>query len=88
MWYTLVVKYNQGVHAMTTSTTLSVKVSSSFAKKYRAFCESHCLQVGKFTEQALGEIMEDYYFGTKAQRVLSRSSEKRVAHGAVRKAAR
>ena len=52
------------------TTTLSVKVSASFAKKYRAFCEANCLAVGKFTEAALLEIMEDHYFGLKAQRVL------------------
>jgi hypothetical protein len=62
------------------STTLAVKVSAEFARKYRQFCEEHCLQVGKFTEQALAEMMEDYHFGLKAQRVLSRSSGERIAH--------
>ena len=62
------------------STTLSVKVSTSFAKQYRAFCEAHCLQVGKFTEQALAEVMEDYHFGLKAQRVLSSSSGEVLTH--------
>jgi hypothetical protein len=68
--------------AAPTTTTLSVKVSSEFARKYREFCEAHCLQVGKFTEQALSEIMEDYHFGLKAQRVLSRTSGEAVAHDA------
>lgn len=62
------------------TTTLSVKVSSTFAKKYRAFCEAHCLQVGKFTEQTLTETMEDYHFGLKAQRTLSRSPRDSVEH--------
>lgn len=62
------------------STTLSVKVSPEFAKRYREFCEAHCLQVGKFTEQALTELMEDFHFGLKAQAVLSRASGKTVSH--------
>jgi hypothetical protein len=62
------------------TTTLSVKVSREFARRYREFCESHCLQVGKFTEQALLEIMEDYHFGLKAQRILSRSPGETVPH--------
>lgn len=62
------------------NTTLSVKVSKEFAQKYREFCEAHCLQVGKFTEQALLEIMEDYHLGLKAQRILSRTSGDAVPH--------
>lgn len=65
---------------MPTSTTLAVKVPVEFAKKYRSFCETHCLQVGKFTQQALNEMMEDYYFGLKAQRILSRTSGEEVSH--------
>ncbi len=65
---------------MTATTTLAVKVSRNFARKYREFCESNCLQVGKFTESALGEVMEDYYFGRKAQRILSKTSGPIVAH--------
>lgn len=65
---------------MATTTTLSVKVSREFARRYREFCEAHCLQVGKFTEHTLLEMMEDYHFGMKAQRVLSRSSGEVVPH--------
>lgn len=61
-------------------TTFSIKVDTRFAKRYRTFCSAHCLQVGKFTEQSLREIMEDCYFGEKAQRVLSRSRGKTVSH--------
>ncbi len=63
-------------------TTFSVKVGSQFAKDFRAFCEAHCLQVGKFTERALREIMEDYYFGQKAQAVLGRSEGRTISHEA------
>jgi hypothetical protein len=62
------------------TTTLAVKVSQEFARKYREFCEAHALQVGKFTEQALSELMEDFHFGSKAQRVLSMSSGEAVSH--------
>ena len=65
---------------MAASATLAVKVSAEFARKYRSFCESHFLQVGKFTEQALMEVMEDYHFGLKAQAVLSRTSGEAVDH--------
>ncbi len=65
---------------MPASATLAVKVSEEFARKYRAFCETHTLQVGRFTEQALLEIMEDYHFGLEAQRVLSRASPDAVDH--------
>jgi hypothetical protein len=64
----------------TENTTLAVKVSRDFAKKYRAFCDLHSLQVGKFTEKALAEVMEDFYFGTKAQRILSTASGQVVTH--------
>ena len=63
------------------STTLSVKVSEEFAKHYRSFCEENCLQIGRFTERALLEAMEDHYFGRKAQAVLSRATGKPVPHG-------
>jgi hypothetical protein len=65
---------------MRASTTLAVKVSKDFADRYRGFCETHFLQVGRFTEQALREVMEDYYFGLKAQRTLSRTSGEAVEH--------
>ncbi len=61
-------------------TTFSLKVDARFAKDYRAFCDEHCLQVGKFTEKALREIMEDYHFGDKALRVLARSRGGTVSH--------
>ena len=57
------------------TTTLAVKVSVEFARKYREFCDTHALQVGKFTEQALTELIEDYHFGLKAQRALSVASK-------------
>jgi hypothetical protein len=65
---------------MSSTTTLAVKVSAEFARRYRRFCEENCLQVGKFTEQALLEMMEDHHLGLKAQRVLSRTSGAAVAH--------
>jgi hypothetical protein len=65
---------------MAVTTTLAVKVSPAFARKYREFCEANCLQVGRFTEQALEEIMEDYHFGLKAQRVLSAAKGEPVKH--------
>ncbi|MGQ0505758.1 MAG: hypothetical protein ACT4TC_10605 [Myxococcaceae bacterium] len=40
----------------------------------------HALQVGKFTERALSELMEDFHFGMKAQRVMSAASGKTVSH--------
>jgi hypothetical protein len=51
-------------------TSLSIKVSGSFSKRFRQFCEDNCLQIGRFTQAALEEVMEDYYFGRKAQQVL------------------
>ena len=66
--------------ASTRSTTLAVKVSRAFARKYRDYCDVHALQVGKFTEQALSEVMEDFHFGMKAQRVLSTSTGGAVPH--------
>jgi hypothetical protein len=62
------------------TTTLAVKVSQKFARKYREFCDVHALQVGKFTEQALFELMADYHFGRKAQRVLSATSGDAIPH--------
>ena len=70
------------MYTMASTTTLSVKVSPRFAKKFRAFCEAHALQIGKFTEQALTELMEDYHLGLKAQRVLSKSDAAPVPHDA------
>jgi hypothetical protein len=64
------------------TTTLSVKVDPQFAREFRDFCEAHFLQVGKFAEHALREVMEDFYFGTKAQRVLSGEAGKPVRHEA------
>lgn len=64
---------------MSTS-TLSIKVSSAFAARYRAFCDANYLQVGKLAEGALLEVMEDYHFGRKAQAVLSQAEGKRVSH--------
>ena len=63
-----------------TTATLSVKVSRSFMDRFRKFCAKHFLQVGKFTEHSLREMMEDYSLGTKAQRVLNRHEGKLVSH--------
>ena len=71
-------KYTEGM----ATTTLSVKVDPKFAREFRDFCEAHFLQVGKFAEHALREVMEDFYFGTKAQRILSQHSGKPVRHEA------
>lgn len=62
------------------NSTLSVKVSRKFSAQFRKFCESHFLQIGKFTEHALTEMMEDYHFGMKAQKALSEDGEKTVPH--------
>lgn len=62
------------------TTTLAVKVSRDFARRYREFCEGHALQVGRFTEQALSELMEDFHFGRKAQRVLSATTGQVTSH--------
>jgi hypothetical protein len=63
-------------------TTLSVKVDPKFAREFRDFCEAHCLQEGKFAEHAPREVMEDFYFGTKAQRVLSQHTDEPIRHEA------
>ncbi len=62
------------------SQTLSVKVNKKFASQFRKFCESHFVQIGKFTEYALAEMMEDYHFGLKAQGILSRDDLKPIPH--------
>jgi hypothetical protein len=59
---------------------LSIKVSENFAKNFRKFCEEHCLQIGKFAESTLSEIMEDYYFGQRAQKVLSSNQTHFISH--------
>lgn len=65
---------------MSQTTTLSVKVPVKFAKEFRQFCEENFIQIGKFTEYALSEMMEDYYFGRKAQQVLSEDQGNIVSH--------
>ena len=67
---------------MSKMTTLSVKVDRDFAQEFRRFCEEHFLQVGKFAEHALREVMEDYHFGAKAQKVLSQHRGEPIAHEA------
>lgn len=62
------------------TTTLSIKTTASFAKRYRTFCDVHALQVGKFAEQMLTEVIEDFYFGQKAQRVLSKGTGRAKTH--------
>ena len=56
---------------------MSIKVSSSFASRFREFCDANALSIGKFAEQQLAEVMEDFYFGSKAQRVLSAGDTRR-----------
>jgi hypothetical protein len=58
-------------------TTMSLKVSKSFLRDFRKFCEAYALSIGKFTEMQLTEIMEDYHFGLKAQRVLAKGDSRR-----------
>lgn len=65
---------------MANTIPLAVKVTPAFARRFRAFCEANCLQIGRFTEAALVEVMEDYTFGLKAQRVLSRSAGEPLDH--------
>jgi len=64
------------------TTTLSVEVDLQFAREFRDFCDAHFLRAGKFAEHALREAMEDFYFGTKAQRILSQHRGKPVRHEA------
>lgn len=59
-------------------TTLSLKVSKPFVTRFRRFCDDHALSIGKFAEQQLEEIMEDFHFGRRAQRVLSRGDDRRL----------
>lgn len=58
-------------------TTMSLKVSRSFLNDFRKFCEAHALSIGRFTEMQLTEVMEDYHFGSMAQRVLSKGDNRR-----------
>ncbi|HLG20235.1 MAG TPA: hypothetical protein VI895_10540 [Bdellovibrionota bacterium] len=46
-------------------------------KKYREFCDAHALSIGKFTEQKLLEIMEDFHFGSQAHRILAKGDSRR-----------
>lgn len=59
-------------------TTLSIKVSKPFVARFRQFCNAHALSVGKFAEQQLAEVMEDFHFGRLAQRVLSHGDTRRL----------
>ena len=56
---------------------MSLKVSPGFLNEFRKFCEAHALSIGKFTEMQLTEVMEDYHFGLRAQRVLSKGDSRR-----------
>ena len=58
------------------ATTLRVKVGPGFAREFQDFCDAHSLDAGKFVEHALREFMEDFHFGTKAQRVLTQHAGK------------
>jgi hypothetical protein len=58
-------------------TTMSLKVSRGFLDEFRKFCDAHALSIGKFTEMQLTEVMEDYHFGSRAQRVLSKGDSRR-----------
>ena len=59
------------------STTMSLKVSKKFVNEFRGFCEAHALSIGKFTELQLTEVMEDFHFGSRAQRILSKGDSRR-----------
>ena len=59
-------------------TTFSLKVSKPFVARFRQFCDAHALSVGKFAEQQLEEVMEDFHFGRLAQRVLSHGGSRRL----------
>lgn len=56
---------------------MSLKVSQSFLREFRKFCEAHALSIGKFTEMQLTEVMEDYHFGLKAEQVLAKGDSRR-----------
>ncbi len=58
------------------ATTLRVKVGPGFAREFQDFCDAHSLDAGTFAEHALREFMEDFHFGTKAQRVLTQHAGK------------
>ena len=58
-------------------TTFSIKVSKVFAAQFRQFCDANAFSVGKFLERQLTDVMEDFHFGARAQRVLSRGDERR-----------
>ncbi len=60
-------------------TTLSLKVSGPFVARLRRFCDAHALSIGRFAEQQLAEVMEDFHFGRRAQRVLSSGDSRRVS---------
>lgn len=59
-------------------TTLSIKVSRPFVERFRSFCDANAFSVGRFAEQQLTEIMEDYHFGRQAQRTLSAGDTRRA----------
>lgn len=59
-------------------TTLSLKVSKPFVARFRQFCDAHALSVGRFAEQQLAEVMEDFHFGRLAQRALSQGDTRRA----------
>lgn len=59
-------------------TTFSIKVSRAFAEQFRQFCDTNAFSVGKFLERKLTDVMEDFHFGARAQRVLSRGDTRRV----------
>jgi len=67
-------------------TTLSLKVSKDFVERFRGFCETNALSIGRFAEQQLQEVMEDFYFGTEAQRVLSKGDTRRKSMAQISKA--
>lgn len=59
-------------------TTLSLKVSRPFVARFREFCDANAFSVGKFAEQQLTEVMEDFHFGRQAQRTLSSGDSRRA----------
>ena len=57
---------------------MSLKVSKPFVARFRQFCDDNALSVGKFVEQQLAEVMEDFHFGRQAQRILSHGDTRRL----------
>ena len=57
---------------------MSLKVSKPFVDRFREFCDANAFAVGKFVEQQLSDLMEDFHFGRQAQRTLSSGDTRRA----------